>query len=476
MSASERHPPGDDFAGYFRGLLPPHDARALEEHVAICGVCAERLQVEAQVELAMHEAQAATRATPSRTRALTRAAAVLVPVFAAAVAIAVLRTPSRPRPGAHLASSAPACTGSAPCSDDPGKETTMSKKTISAALLALSPFAPVVGCSNALSADPTGVATSQPLLQPFVPGPLPDGWVKKGGDQDAYAMGTDPNVVRDARPVLSVQSKRPSDSFGTVRTMVDAASHRGKRLRLRGLARTQDVSGHAGFWMRIDGQDNQEIAIDNMADRPICGTTDWRTYDVVLDVPKEAQAIYYGVLLGGEGRLWADDLRLDEVDPSVHVTNEGARIQGPSGPNVPPTWVIGRSHPEEYDVTADPDVHHASGSSLRAISRSLRQDAYVSLMQFLPPKDFVGKHVRFTAYLRVADVKGWAGLWIFASGRDTSKDVGRTMQDRPLVGTSDWQKLSIDLDVPADATYLSFGAHLIGEGQMWLDDVSLMIE
>ena len=38
--------------------------------------------------------------------------------------------------------------------------------------------------------------------------------------------------------------------------------------------------------------------------------SDWRKYDVVLDVPSEAQNIAFGVLLAGEGQVWTDDVSL----------------------------------------------------------------------------------------------------------------------------------------------------------------------
>jgi hypothetical protein len=38
---------------------------------------------------------------------------------------------------------------------------------------------------------------------------------------------------------------------------------------------------------------------DNMDDRPIKGDSEWQQYAVVLDVPSEATALAYGILLSG---------------------------------------------------------------------------------------------------------------------------------------------------------------------------------
>jgi hypothetical protein len=61
--------------------------------------------------------------------------------------------------------------------------------------------------------------------------------------------------------------------------------------------------------MRVDGPDG-EMILDDMGDRAISGTRDWRMYDVILDVDETAEAIAFGVHLEGSGRLWLDDVQL----------------------------------------------------------------------------------------------------------------------------------------------------------------------
>ena len=57
----------------------------------------------------------------------------------------------------------------------------------------------------------------------------------------------------------------------------------------------EEVKGWAGLWMRVDGKEKTGIAFDNMANRSIKGTTDWKTYEVVLDVPDDAEEIFFEV-------------------------------------------------------------------------------------------------------------------------------------------------------------------------------------
>jgi len=46
------------------------------------------------------------------------------------------------------------------------------------------------------------------------------------------------------------------------------------------------------------------------------------------------------------------------------------------------------------------------------------------------------------------------------------------MQDRPITGTQSWGMHDVVLDVPADATSISFGVLLAGAGQVWMNHVT----
>jgi hypothetical protein len=477
MGTPVRHIPADDLASYFRGLLDAEAARTLEEHVAVCHACAKLLEGEARVELAMHEAVAVRHAGPARTRSLTRVARVLATVLVAAAAIAWLRAPSRPPADSPIASSPPACAGSG-CGEDRGKEPIMSKKAITAAMLALSPLTPVCGCSSSPPTDAAGVAASGLAPSDFVPGPAPQGWLLAGKDPQSYAMGTDPGALHEGHAPLTLQSKHATESFGTLMTNLDAAPYRAKRLRLHGVVRSEDVRGWAGLWMRVDGsKDHRGLTFDNMYDRQINGTTEWRSYDVVLDVPAEAETIAYGVLLNGEGRLWADALQLEPVDSSVATTGEAHPwVAGPGGPGVGSSWIVAGSEPTRYDMRADPQVRHGAGPSLMLRSKGPGENGMGTLMQETDAATYRGKHAHLSAFVRTSDVKEWTGLWLRIDGQ-AGKSLGiDNMSDRGIQGTSDWRKYDVVLDVPSEAQAVAFGVLLVGEGQVWTDDVSLTSE
>lgn len=98
---------------------------------------------------------------------------------------------------------------------------------------------------------------------------------------------------------------------------------RGKRVRLSGWLRTQDITtGWAGLWVRVDSATKPNLAFDNMPDRGPRVTTDWARDEVVLDVAEEASDLFFCAVLVGNGRVWVDDLVLEEVPRYVPTTGK----------------------------------------------------------------------------------------------------------------------------------------------------------
>jgi hypothetical protein len=149
----------------------------------------------------------------------------------------------------------------------------------------------------------------------------PTGWVLSGSNPDSYEVGTE--ALEDGGTVAYLRALEESPTgFGTLMQTISADGHRGQRIRMSGSVRYENVSNWAGMWMRVDGSDKTPLKFDNMRDRPIIGSGDWKRYDVVLDVPGESLAISFGILLFGGGELWLDKLQFEEVDESIAVTNE----------------------------------------------------------------------------------------------------------------------------------------------------------
>jgi hypothetical protein len=93
---------------------------------------------------------------------------------------------------------------------------------------------------------------------------------------------------------------------------INSQLYKGKRIRLSGLVKSEEVTGWAGLWMRVD-QETSAVAFDNMQNRPIKGTTGWHRYEVVLNVAPDSTAISFGILLSGTGEVWLNSAKLEIV-------------------------------------------------------------------------------------------------------------------------------------------------------------------
>ena len=151
---------------------------------------------------------------------------------------------------------------------------------------------------------------------------IPDGWFPAGSNPSEYEMGTDNSTFQSGNSCAYIKSKSPKEKeFGTLMQTISAENYLGKRLQLSGYVKSENVKGWSGLWMRIDGYNNQQLGFDNMQGRAIKGTTEWKKYEIVLDIPSNCKSINYGLLLGGEGKVWFDNFKLEEVDKSIPVTN-----------------------------------------------------------------------------------------------------------------------------------------------------------
>src|SRR5262249_47555318 len=128
---------------------------------------------------------------------------------------------------------------------------------------------------------------------------VPKGWFMAGSKPSDYESTMDPANAFGGQPSVYLRSKKPeAEGFGTLMQNFGADKYIRKRVRLSASVKSENVQNWAGLWMRVDGKQlGAPLGFDNMMDRPIKGTTAWRSYEVVLDVPAEASGVAFGILL-----------------------------------------------------------------------------------------------------------------------------------------------------------------------------------
>jgi hypothetical protein len=151
---------------------------------------------------------------------------------------------------------------------------------------------------------------------------VPAGWKARGATPQDYDMIRDVETRHTGAASASLRSMgRMPRAFGTLLQAFQAGEYRGRRVRMSATVKALEVLGWCGLWMRVDGAAQDSLAFDNMETRKITGTRDWATYTVVLDVPRDAAEIYFGILLAGRGRVWADDFTFEVVGKDVETTS-----------------------------------------------------------------------------------------------------------------------------------------------------------
>jgi hypothetical protein len=135
-------------------------------------------------------------------------------------------------------------------------------------------------------------------------------------------------------------------------------------------------------------------------------------------------------------------------------------------------WFMAGSDPASYEMVRDAAVMHGSATSVRLASTK-ESKGFGTIMQTFSATHYTGKRVRLSASVKTQDVGSWAGLWMRVD--DDSNPVKvlafDNMQTRALKGTTDWSPASVVLDVASNASSISFGILLDGQGKVWMSDL-----
>jgi hypothetical protein len=157
---------------------------------------------------------------------------------------------------------------------------------------------------------------------------FPAGWFTSGSSPKDYEVRIDRTQHYSGKASGYIGNKDDDPKgFGTLMQVFKADMYRGKRLKMTGYVKTEEVETWAGLWMRVDGPGGAILAFDNMQDRPIRGTIGWEEYEIVLDVPENGVNVSFGILLAGRGKAWADDFAFQTVGMDVPVTDMKGKLK-----------------------------------------------------------------------------------------------------------------------------------------------------
>lgn len=138
---------------------------------------------------------------------------------------------------------------------------------------------------------------------------LPDGWEIYSSPQGAYVGGRVTQAPRKGKGSALLRSKGDVSvkDHALLVQKLSAQEYRGRRMEIEAYLKTEEVTGWAGLWVRVDDAEGKVLEFHNMMELPVRGTTDWSRYRIPFNVGPQAFEIHFGALLAGQGELRADD-------------------------------------------------------------------------------------------------------------------------------------------------------------------------
>lgn len=136
-----------------------------------------------------------------------------------------------------------------------------------------------------------------------------------------YDKGIDSNVFYAGNYSAYIESivDKPKKFTTILRSHPSIEKLKGHRIKISAYIKTLNVKKEAGIWARVDLRDGSYI-LDNMMDRAVFGSTEWKRYDIVLDVPHNTKDIVFGAIFNGFGKAWYDNFEFEIVSNNVPTT------------------------------------------------------------------------------------------------------------------------------------------------------------
>lgn len=165
-------------------------------------------------------------------------------------------------------------------------------------------------------------------------GEIPTGWfVPPVVEQAGYtAKITDKDVQSGKKAVLLSAPQKVNNgqpAFGNIMQAFEAKTYRDKSVRFRARVRIEGDTPRdkAMLWMRVDRPNQQMGFFDNMGDRPITAK-EWRTYEIVGVVDRDAEYLNIGIMMLGSGKVWVDSVSFEVLgkaqrEPPRPLTDRG---------------------------------------------------------------------------------------------------------------------------------------------------------
>jgi hypothetical protein len=327
---------------------------------------------------------------------------------------------------------------------------------------------------------------------------LPNGWTVRTLYEQTrcvYSAGVDTVVTYNGKKAACIEVAE-SDHHAKVQLyqILRCEGWRGKRVRMSVHLKSQDVKVKAGFWLEVIGPHEGTLAYDDMANRPVFGTTSWKKHEIVLDVPMEAVELHFGGSVQGGGILWLANVSIEEVGLNIQITDNYSnscrgicgttpintdflteeesqyRWQSSDQGVIPKGWLTYASPLNGYEIGAAVSGRREGTRSACIQARGKRNSSdNAFIFQKFDGKVYRGKRVRLTAFTKTEGISGQCGIRLMVMDSHQKELFSEDTYDLDSAVNHDWVKREVVVQIPHQAGVLMIYFELLGGGTAWMD-------
>ena len=134
-------------------------------------------------------------------------------------------------------------------------------------------------------------------------------------------------------------------------------------------------------------------------------------------------------------------------------------------------WMLSGSNPSGYTMKVDTEVFHTgTRSGYLSANESVIEGQFGTMMQIFSAQNWIGKRMKMSCFMKTNNAVK-CGAWVRIDKENGDLVGFDNMENRSIIGTTDWNYYTIVLDVPQESTAINFGVLLVGSGEVWIDGI-----
>lgn len=134
-------------------------------------------------------------------------------------------------------------------------------------------------------------------------------------------------------------------------------------------------------------------------------------------------------------------------------------------------WLLSGSNPAGYTMKVDTETFHTgTRSGYLGSTESVSDVQFGTMMQVFSAQNWVGKRMKMSCFIKTKDAMK-CGAWVRIDKENGDLVQFDNMENRSIVGTTDWNYYTIVLDVAEESAAINFGILLVGSGEVWIDGI-----